>query len=92
MPTVRFRATSIRTDGTFSCCREIGEMESRTIGADEVAEALGMSCAYAHKLIHRLNRKMKKRRCITVPEQISYAYFEKLLFGGEEDSDIDDKG
>ena len=30
-------------------------MESRTIGADEVAEALGMSCAYAYKLIRRLN-------------------------------------
>lgn len=36
-------------------------MESRTIGADEVAEALDMSRAYACKLIRRLNKEMEER-------------------------------
>lgn len=36
-------------------------MESRTIGADEVAEALGMSRAYAYGLIRRLNKEMEER-------------------------------
>ena len=39
-------------------------MESRTIGADEVAEALGMSRAYAYKLIRRLNKEMEERGCM----------------------------
>lgn len=42
-------------------------MESRAIGADEIAEALGMSRAYAYKLIRRLNKEMEERGCITVP-------------------------
>ena len=67
-------------------------MESRTIGADEVAEALGMSRAYAYKLIRRLNKEIEERGCITVPGRVSRAYFEKRLFGGEGDSDVGDKG
>lgn len=56
-------------------------MESRTIGADEVAEALDMSRAYAYKLIRRLNKEMEGGY-ITVPGRASRAYFEKRLFGG----------
>ena len=67
-------------------------MESRTIGADEGAEALGMSRAYAYKLIRRLNKEMEERGCITVPGRVSRAYFEKRLFEGEGDSDVGDKG
>lgn len=57
-------------------------MESRTIGADEVAEALDMSRAYAYNLIRRLNKEMEERGYITVPGRASRAYFEKRLFGG----------
>lgn len=67
-------------------------MESRTIGADEVAEALGMSRACAYKLIRRLNKEMEKRGCITVSGRASRAYFKKRPFGGEGDSDVGDKG
>lgn len=56
-------------------------MESRTIGADEVAEALDMSRAYAYKLIRRLNKEMEERGCITMPGQVSRAYFERRPFG-----------
>lgn len=42
-------------------------MESRTIGADEVAEALGMSRAYAYKLIRRLNKEMEERGASPCP-------------------------
>lgn len=35
-------------------------MESRAIGADEVAEALDMSRAYVYKLIRRLNKEMEE--------------------------------
>lgn len=72
--------------------RDWREIESRTIGADEVAEALGMSRAYAYKLIRRLNKEMEERGCITVPGRVSRAYFEKRLFEGEGDSDVGDKG
>ena len=67
-------------------------MESKTIGADKVAETLGMSRAYAYKLIRRLNKEMEGRGCITVPGRVSRSYFEKRLFGGEEDSDVSNKG
>lgn len=36
-------------------------MESRTIGADEVAEVLDMSRVYTYKLIRRLNKEMEER-------------------------------
>lgn len=67
-------------------------MESRTIGADEVAEALDMSRAYAYKLIRRLNKEMEKRGYITVPGRASRAYFEKRPLGGEGNSDVGNKG
>lgn len=67
-------------------------MGSRTIGADEIAEALGMSRAYAYKLIRRLNKEMEEQGCITVPGRVSRVYFEKRLFEGEGDSDVGDKG
>ena len=47
-------------------------MESRTIGADEVAEALGMSRAYAYKLIRRLNKEMEERGFKTKPEALAW--------------------
>lgn len=58
----------------------------------EPEQALGMSRAYAYKLIRRLNKEMEERGCITVPGRVSRAYFEKRLFGGEGDSDVGDKG
>lgn len=67
-------------------------MESRTIGADEVAEALDMSRAYACKLIRRLNKEMEERGCTTVPGRVSHTHFERCPFGGEGDSDVGDKG
>lgn len=67
-------------------------MERRTIGADEVAEALGMSRAYAYELIRRLNKEMEERGCITVPGRVSRAYYEKRPLGGEGNSDVGDKG
>lgn len=67
-------------------------MESRAIGADEVAEALGMSRAYAYKLIRRLNKETEERGCITVPGRVSRAYFERRPLGGEGDSDVGDRG
>ena len=67
-------------------------MESRTIGADEVADALGMSRTYAYKLIRRLNKEMEERGCITVPGRVSRTHFEKRLFGDEGDSDVGDTG
>lgn len=68
------------------------EVESRTIDADKVAETLGMSRAYAYKLIRRLNKEMEERGCITVPGRVSRTYFERRPFGGEGDSDVGDKG
>lgn len=63
-------------------------MESRTIGADEIAEALGMSRAYAYKLIRRLNKEMEERGCITVPRRVSRTHFEMLYWYGVREGEL----
>ena len=92
MLTVRFRAASIRTDSTFSCCREIGERWRAKPSARTRSPRPSACRAYAYKLIRRLNKEMEERGCITVPGRVSRAYFEKRLFEGEGDSDVGDKG
>lgn len=68
-------------------------MESRTIGADEVAEALDMSRAYAYKLIRRLNKEMEERGVHhRARAGQSRVLREAPVRGGEGDSDVGDKG
>lgn len=57
-------------------------MEKRTYGADEVARLLGVSKAYAYKVIRRLNAELESEGMLTIPGKVSAAYLESRYFGG----------
>ena len=56
-------------------------MEKRTYGAEEVARQLGVSRAYAYKVIRRLNAELEAEGRITIPGKVAAAYFEGRFFG-----------
>ena len=56
-------------------------LEKRTYGADEVARQLGVSRAYAYKVIRRLNAELEAEGRITIPGKVAAAYFEGRFFG-----------
>ena len=60
---------------------EEGSLEKRTYGADEVASLLGVSRAYAYKIIRRLNAELEAEGRITIPGKVAAAYFEGRFFG-----------
>ena len=49
--------------------------------ASEVAEKLGVSMAYAYKLIRTLNDDLQKQGFITINGRISRQYFNEKLYG-----------
>ena len=49
--------------------------------ANEVADELGVSMAYAYKLIRMLNGDLKKQGFITINGRISRQYFNEKLYG-----------
>lgn len=53
------------------------------IKADEVAEKLGSSKAYAYKLIKTLNEELKDRGFLTMPGRVSRQYFYEKLYQAE---------
>ena len=57
-------------------------LEKRTYGADEVASQLGVSRAYAYKVIRRLNAELEAEGMLTIPGKVSAAYLESRYFGG----------
>lgn len=56
-------------------------MEKRTYGSEEVARQLGVSRAYAYKVIRRLNEELERAGKITIPGKVSAAYFDERFFG-----------
>lgn len=52
------------------------------IDAQEVANELGTSKAYAYKLIKRLNEEMKASGFITVQGKINRTFFYEKIYGG----------
>ena len=56
-------------------------LEKRTYGADEVARLLGVSKAYAYKVIRRLNAELESEGMLTIPGKVSAAYFDERFFG-----------
>ena len=64
-------------------------MEKRTYGADEVASLLGVSRAYAYKVIRRLNEELEAEGMLTIPGKVSAAYLESRYFGGTSKSGDD---
>lgn len=51
--------------------------------AKEVAEELGVSMAYAYKLIRTLNSDLEKRGFITINGRVSRQYFYEKLYGNQ---------
>ena len=56
-------------------------LKKRTYGADEVAHLLGVSKAYAYKVIRRLNAELESEGMLTIPGKVSAAYLELRYFG-----------
>jgi hypothetical protein len=51
------------------------------MGATEVAEEIGVSTAYAYKLIRQLNADLQSRGFITINGRVSKQYFREKLYG-----------
>ena len=51
------------------------------IGAEEVAERLGISRTSAYSVIKELNRELAEKGYMTVTGQVSKDYFEQRYFG-----------
>jgi hypothetical protein len=65
--------------------------------AGEVAEELGVSKAYAYKLIRTLNNDLRKQGFITINGRVSKRYFKEKLYGnnvvsGEGENDVSIQG
>jgi hypothetical protein len=61
--------------------KEVSMAEKSFLRAEDVAEELGVSTAYAYKLIRELNSDLKKRGFITINGRISKQYFREKLYG-----------
>jgi hypothetical protein len=57
--------------------------------ANEVAAELGVSIAYAYKLIRVLNTELQKHGYITINGRVSRQYFNEKLYGN---SAVSEKG
>ena len=64
-------------------------LEKRTYGAGEVAQLLGVSKAYAYKLIRRLNAELEAEGMLTIPGKVSATYLEARFFG---DASVAERG
>lgn len=66
--------------------RRARERPRQMMGADEVAEALGISKSSAYKCIARLNKELEEADYLTVRGRVSRAYFEKRTYGAYTDA------
>lgn len=51
------------------------------IKADEVAKELGVSKAYAYKLVQKLNSELAEKGYITISGRVSRKYFNEKFYG-----------
>ena len=51
------------------------------IHANEVAVALGVSKAYAYKVVRDLNKELKEMGFITIAGKVNRIYFEERIYG-----------
>ena len=69
-----FKGGNFMTDKTF-------------MRADEVAEELDVSKAYAYKIIRQLNDELSTKGFITVAGRVSRQYFSERIYGAERRDD-----
>ena len=53
------------------------------IKADEIAKDLGVSTAYAYKLIKKMNGELKNKGFITISGRVSRKYYFEKIYGAE---------
>lgn len=58
-------------------------MSKQYMTAKDIAEVIGMSESYAHKVIRELNAELKEMGYLTVPGKVSRAYFNEKWYGAE---------
>ena len=56
-------------------------MEKLFLSAEEVAEVMGISTAYAYKVIQRMNKELKKKGFITMQGRIDRKFFYDQFYG-----------
>lgn len=56
-------------------------MNNTFIRVDEVATALGISKAYAYKIVREMNNDLKRKGFITIAGRVSKQYFEEKFYG-----------
>ena len=56
-------------------------MEKLFLSAEEVAEVMGISTAYAYKVIQRMNKELKKKGFITMQGRIDRKFFYDRFYG-----------
>ena len=59
----------------------INQMDNFFVMSEEVAGTLGVSKAYAYKLIRQLNDELAKKGFLTVPGRVSRQYFKERFYG-----------
>lgn len=57
--------------------------------ADEIAEELDVSKAYAYKIIQKLNADLAKKGFLVISGRVSRKYFEEQIYGGMADGQIE---
>lgn len=63
--------------------KEIKMSNKLFMTAQEVADTLGMSKAYAYKLIQEMNQEMAKGGYVVLHGKINRSFFYKKIYGGE---------
>jgi hypothetical protein len=55
------------------------------VTATDVSKELGVSSAYAYRLIRKLNEELSKKGFMTIAGRVSRRYFEEKFYGMEKD-------
>lgn len=55
------------------------------IKAEEIAEELGVSTAYAYKLVRKLNEELERQGFITIVGRVSKKYYQEKFYGIKQD-------
>lgn len=58
------------------------------IGADEIAQKLDVSKAFAYKVVRDLNNELKQRGFIVIAGKVSRRFFEERFYGYSNENGI----
>ena len=58
-------------------------MSEKFIRAEEVAEVMEISVAYAYKIIRKLNQELSDKGFITVTGRVNREYFNERMYSAE---------